>query len=66
MLIDLVLLVLPILIMSIAYGCVAYTLWMGMKMEAQSERGTYFFFKRCHEKKKKLTLKITWTEKHKA
>ena len=39
MLINLMLLVLPIILMSAAYGCVCYTLWIGIKLEAQSERG---------------------------
>nr|KAG5688408.1 hypothetical protein BaRGS_001190 [Batillaria attramentaria] len=38
MLLNLLLLVLPIILMSLAYGCVCYTLWIGMKLEAQSER----------------------------
>ncbi|XP_070197511.1 cholecystokinin receptor type A-like [Littorina saxatilis] len=38
MLINFMLLVLPVILMSVAYGCVCYTLWIGIKLEAQSER----------------------------
>ncbi|OWF54492.1 cholecystokinin receptor type A-like [Mizuhopecten yessoensis] len=36
--IDLVLLILPVIIMSSAYGMIAMTLWVGMKRDAQSEK----------------------------
>ncbi|RUS77039.1 hypothetical protein EGW08_015196, partial [Elysia chlorotica] len=36
---DLLLLVLPVLIMTWAYGCVSYTLWIGMKLEKKTEKG---------------------------
>ncbi|GFN77823.1 cholecystokinin receptor type a [Plakobranchus ocellatus] len=36
--INLFLLVLPIFIMTWAYGCVSYTLWIGMKLEKKSEK----------------------------
>ena len=32
---DVVLLVLPVIVMSISYGKISHTLWMGMKMEKQ-------------------------------
>nr|QSG30390.1 cholecystokinin receptor [Rapana venosa] len=38
LLINLMLLVLPLILMSVAYGNVCYTLWIGIKLEAQSER----------------------------
>ncbi|KAL8559560.1 hypothetical protein ACOMHN_018723 [Nucella lapillus] len=38
LLINLMLLVLPLVLMSVAYGSVCYTLWRGIKLEAQSER----------------------------
>ncbi|CAG5123732.1 unnamed protein product, partial [Candidula unifasciata] len=37
---NLVLLVLPCILMSWAYGCVCYTLWVGIQMEKQSEKET--------------------------
>ncbi|KAL8588101.1 hypothetical protein ACOMHN_067203 [Nucella lapillus] len=37
MLINLMLLVLPVLLMTLAYSCVSYTLWIGIKLEARSE-----------------------------
>ncbi|XP_046373502.2 cholecystokinin receptor type A-like [Haliotis rufescens] len=35
---NLILLILPIFIMSVAYGMISYTLWLGIKMEEQSDR----------------------------
>ncbi|KAK3780899.1 hypothetical protein RRG08_052056 [Elysia crispata] len=35
---NLFLLALPILIMTWAYGCVSYTLWIGMKLEKKTEK----------------------------
>ena len=32
---DTVLLILPVIIMSVSYGRIAYTLWIGMKMDQQ-------------------------------
>lgn len=37
--IDMVLLILPVIIMSSAYGIIAMTLWIGMKRDALSEKG---------------------------
>ncbi|XP_076467554.1 cholecystokinin receptor type A-like [Babylonia areolata] len=37
-LINLMLLLLPVLLMSLAYGCVCYTLWAGIRLEARSEQ----------------------------
>ncbi|XP_064609634.1 cholecystokinin receptor type A-like [Liolophura sinensis] len=38
-LLDIFLLVLPLLIMSVCYGSIMNTLWMGMKMESKTEKG---------------------------
>lgn len=40
---DFVLLLLPILIMSLSYGKIAYTLWSGMQLNKQ-ETGKYILF----------------------
>ena len=38
---DVLLLILPVIVMSISYGKISYTLWMGMRMEKQ-EMGKNF------------------------
>lgn len=38
-LLDLVLLFFPVVIMSLSYGMIVRTLWMGIKMEMRSEKG---------------------------
>lgn len=42
-LIVLILLLFPVIIMSIAYGLISMTLWTGMKLDAQSEKGNIVF-----------------------
>ncbi|XP_064609689.1 cholecystokinin receptor-like isoform X2 [Liolophura sinensis] len=42
-LIDLVLLLFPLLIMSLAYGMIARTLWMGIQLDKKSEKGLCCF-----------------------
>lgn len=43
---DFILLLIPIFIMSMAYGMVCYTLWKGIHMDARAEKGKIisFFF----------------------
>ncbi|XP_041357706.1 cholecystokinin receptor type A-like [Gigantopelta aegis] len=38
MILNIILLVLPVIIMSLAYGMISYTLWAGMKLDQQSEK----------------------------
>ncbi|ESO89531.1 hypothetical protein LOTGIDRAFT_125270 [Lottia gigantea] len=39
MILNMVLLVIPVIIMSLAYGWICYTLWIGMRLEDQSMKG---------------------------
>lgn len=39
---DLMLLVIPVLLMSLSYGMIVRTLWMGMRVDKDIEDGKYF------------------------
>ena len=59
-LLDVLLLVLPVIVMSISYGNIAHTLWIGMKMEKQEMGNLYFYILKKNNHFRSLDQRILW------